>query len=236
MINIDTRLLNLLTGSELAVFIHILKRIDKTNKSFPSRETLQKETSFGREKVANSIKGLLQKKVLKSYQTKNELGKFNKTVYIVTTDYASIYVNAKGEELIDNLTRDTENRDTENPLTGKPHLSINHNISINQIKEYPSSFYQVEIINNQKRVEILNYIKFIEILYGRNEDEEVLSGLLSINRQVSYKSFVGLIKKSRERKKYFSKILIKMNNNKRYHKGFLLLSRVIHNWLDNDFK
>jgi len=236
MINLDTRLLDLLNGAELAVFIHILKRIDKTNKSFPSRSTLQKETSFGREKLAASIKGLLEKKVLKSYQTKNELGKFNKTVYIVTTSFASIYVNAKGSELIDDLNRDTENRDTENPLTEKPHLSINHNISIKQIKEYPSSFYQNEIINNQKKTEIINYIKFVEILYGRNEDEEVLKGLLSIKRQVSYKSFAGLIKKSRLKKKYFSQILIKMNNNKRYHKGFLLLSRVIHNWLDNEFK
>ena len=75
-----------------------------------------------------------------------------------------------------------------------------------------------------------------DILFGKNEDNEPLTGLLSLKRQVSYKSFEGLIKKSRLKGKKFSKILLQINNNPKYYKNFTLLSRIIHNWLDNDFK
>lgn len=239
MINIDTRLLDLLNGSELAVFMHILKRINKTNESFPSRRLLQEETGFGRDKLAQSIKGLLNKNILKTYQAKDEIGKFAKTIYVIKTDLASIYMPAKDEQLDTNeykpLTRDTENRYTETPQAGKQHLSINHKLSINQYKGKPHLFYENEIKNNSEKTEISNYKKFYSLLCGANTDEGELSGLLSMPKQVSYKSFVGLIQKSRNKKRKFTGILNTMSNDKKYFSK-ISLSKTIHTWLDKDFK
>ncbi len=132
MVNLDTRLINSLTGDELAVFCHILKRIGKENDSWPSRALLEKETGYGRKKIAKTIKGLTDKSII-SHQQKKEDGFFSKTVYTVLTNLAGVYINASGNDL--EISRDTPERTTVEAHAEKEPLSINHNISINQYKE-----------------------------------------------------------------------------------------------------
>ncbi len=239
MINIDDRLLNDLTGDELAVFCHILKRIGKTNKSWPSRNTLQKDTGYGREKIYKSITGLIKKNIITSFQAKNETGKFEQTIYTIKTQLASIYIPAKGEQLESRkhkiLNRDTENRETENPHAGKQLLSINNNISINNINNKSINFYEKEISQNLETSEINNYKKFIGILIGNNKTDEMLNGLLSLPIQVSYKVFTDLINESRKRGKKFSSLMLKANNDSKYYKGKNSLPIILYTWLETEY-
>ena len=146
MINIDTRLIDQLNGDELAVFIHILKRIGKQNKSFPSRYTLQKETSFGRRRVADAIAGLNEKGIIETKQ-ENKNGNFGKTIYKISTDLAGVFITAKNEEIEEKPTkngafdRETGNRTTVNRTT------VNGQVSINK-----SKYYSYQEINNIKSV------------------------------------------------------------------------------------
>ena len=140
MLNIDTRLLNLLNGDEIAVFLHILKRVGKNNKSFPSRYTLQKETAYGRRRISDAIKGLTDKKIIEIKQ-QNQKGNFGKTIYKIKTDLAGVYISAKNEEIeeksSDNGTsdRDTGNRTTVNRTTVNRTTETGQ-VSINQFKYY----------------------------------------------------------------------------------------------------
>ncbi len=183
MINLDNRLLDKLTGSELAIFCHILKRISKEKTCFPSRQLLQKETGFGREKVASAIKGLIEKKMLSVDQEKNKKGKFGKTVYKVMTKLAGIYISADGKQLTDNSnTRTTENRATENRATENPHtekqpLSIVHlkvlfNLSIDQ--------FEVKTILFLESIES----DFFEWLQYRRDIKKTYKSQLSFNKFV----------------------------------------------------
>lgn len=247
MINIDNRLVNGLNGYELAVFAHILKRIDKTNKCFPSRQLLQKETGFGREKIAEIINSLIKKNIIETHQEKTE-GKFGKTVYIIKTDLAGVYISAKNEILKEEC-RNTENRNTVLPLSEKSTVSINHNLSINQIKEEtPPIFideekpkllkgrdlYISEIEKNLNSEYIKEYKRFFEFLTGKNIIEEELVNILKIPKQVTYLNFVKLYLKSIEVKKKFSDLLPKMENDKKYTaKQNLYLT--LNNWLENKY-
>jgi hypothetical protein len=127
MINLHTDLLDELNGDELAVFCQIIRHIDNEKQCFPSRARLSKLTGFGRDRISNVIKALIQKKIISTTQSKTK-GKFSKTIYTILTDKAGIYVSTKNKA----LHRDTENRNTETPHAGNPTLSINHNISINK--------------------------------------------------------------------------------------------------------
>lgn len=193
MINLDTRIIDELDGNELAVFCHLIKRIGKNNECFPSRELLMKETGFGREKVAKTITSLKNKDVILTFQNKSTDGKFAKTHYRIKTKHASVFVNVNNELLIEE-NRDTENRSTENPLTGKSQLSINQNLSIKQDKKTPViDFDGLLIFLNEKT--------------GRN--------FRTINKSVKSK-FKARIKDGYKKEDILNAIINTCNNN--YHK------------------
>ena len=147
MINLDNRLLELLNGNELAVFIHIIKRVDVKKVAYPSIELLRKETGFGQARIYQAINSLIKKKILKRKQV-NSKGKFTKTTYKILTDLAGVYVGVKGKEFsLDSEEKPyrnlphtenthtrkpcTEKSDTESSDSGNEYLSINHKLSIN---------------------------------------------------------------------------------------------------------
>jgi hypothetical protein len=130
MINIDDRLLDKLSGDELAVFVHILKRINSNMTAFPSRHLLAKETGYGKTRIANAIKGLLKKNIISKEQIK-ENGKFSKNIYTIETSGCGVYVPAKGKTMADS-DRDTDFGSTEKPMSEFEPLSINQPLSINK--------------------------------------------------------------------------------------------------------
>lgn len=81
MIKIKNEILNKLNGEELAVFCHILKRVDFENKTFLKRSDLVNDTGYSKSKVNKSIKGLVGKQVISFKQIKNNSGKFSSTIY-----------------------------------------------------------------------------------------------------------------------------------------------------------
>jgi len=136
MINIHSDLLDKLKGDELAVFCQIIRHINKDNKCFPSKHTLQNLTGYGREKLAKTISNLQSLGIIKTHQSKSD-GKFSKTIYTILTDKAGVYITVKNESLEDNekpepINRDTAFRTTEKPSTGNQPLSIVQPLSIDQ--------------------------------------------------------------------------------------------------------
>ena len=56
MLNIDTRLLEILDGNEIAILLHISKRISKEKESFPSIELLKKRVLMNRMASCKAMK------------------------------------------------------------------------------------------------------------------------------------------------------------------------------------
>jgi len=123
MININRKLLSSgIKSDEYWVLSHIAKYMNNRNWCFPSRETLQKQTGFGRDKLDKSLKGLVSKNMLKKGQRRAlKTGGFTSNRYTITTSFIGVYVNLLGAG--DDLPV-TENQDTvpvtENPYTEKP--------------------------------------------------------------------------------------------------------------------
>lgn len=148
MINLHSNILEKLNGNELAVFCHILKRVGKTNKSFPKKFLLQQETGFSRERVEKAIKGLKAKNII-SIKQKKEKGKFSHTIYEIITKDAGVFINAAGEQLYE--YRDTENRSTENRGTENRPLSIVNKEVIDNNEEEKKIKKDLFVDNDKKR-------------------------------------------------------------------------------------
>lgn len=101
MLNIDTRLLELIDESEIWLLLHLAKRLGKQEESvFPSNATLLAETGWHIEKLQRVKKSLEQKNILKIKQRKIKGQKQQSSnVYIFKTDKISYFTNAKGEEV-----------------------------------------------------------------------------------------------------------------------------------------
>lgn len=148
MLNIDTRLLESdLTPNELAVLLHIAKRINVKNSSFPSVKLLQKEVKIGRDSVMKAVKSLTDKGLIEKSQMKPIKGKnrFGSNLYTLKTPYLSVYVpltgstvslcqgtEIQGTEIQGTENQGTENQSTEIQGTEKSTLSISKKGSINK--------------------------------------------------------------------------------------------------------
>src|SRR6056297_916387 len=120
MLNIHTKLLDLLgegklTPDEFIILLLISKRVGSNKKAFPSIKLLQKESTFGRDKVQKCIsnlvnKGFLEKKQMTQIELK-KMGylkkvekagsKFAQNLYTIKTNLIGVYINVKDEELVD---------------------------------------------------------------------------------------------------------------------------------------
>jgi DNA-binding transcriptional regulator YhcF (GntR family) len=98
-------------------------------------------------------------------------------------------------------------------------------------------FYKSELGATDCDTKIMGYyVKFIEILYGKNDLGRELSELLNLEHQVTYKQFSKLYIKSVDKNKKFSHILPTMTNDNKYYKNKKSLYLCLNTWLNNDFK
>ena len=109
----------------------------------------------------------------------------------------------------------------------------------NEIKNNSEKFYKMELENVPDGEEDtkFSYKIFIHILFGENDLNKKLTGVLSIPEQVTYVQFKKIYYKSKRVNKKLSEILTSMENNKKYYKGKKSLFLTINNtWLkENKF-
>ncbi len=163
MLNIDDRLLDLIPQIGMDAFgilLLIASRIDRENKCFPSRETLQKESGFGRDKVDKALNKLRQAKLISSEQ-RFVHGRLSSNIYTIHTDYIGVFVSARGQRITENQEQCTENQYTENKeqITEKQCTELpctenqkpeNQTVSIKQSLEVLNNYS--EVLNNSLEV------------------------------------------------------------------------------------
>jgi len=144
MLNIDTRLLEKISCDAYWVISHLAKYLGESSECFPSKETLKKDTGFGRHRLDNAIKELIEKEILSKRQLNKQDGKFSSNIYTFTTDFLSVYITAKGRsitvvQLSDNGTADdgpTDDGEVDNKvLTTSSEVLVNKEKNIK--KETP---------------------------------------------------------------------------------------------------
>lgn len=138
MLNIDTRLLEKISCDAYWVLSHLAKYLGKESSCFPSKETLKKDTSFGRYKLDNAIKELVLKGLIKKEQKALKDGKFTSNFYTVTTDLLSIFSAKKEEETTVVQLSDDGSADSGSTDVGKPDnkvLSISSEVLVNKEKK-----------------------------------------------------------------------------------------------------
>jgi hypothetical protein len=99
--------------------------------------------------------------------------------------------------------------------------------------ELSIDFYQNQIELNANSENIKYYKSFFAILIENNPDNDKLEGVLSMPKQVSYKSFCNLLEKSKTKNRKFSDMLPTMDNDPKYYKK-KSLSKTLHTWLNRD--
>ena len=102
----------------------------------------------------------------------------------------------------------------------------------NEKKEYIySEFYDSEL----KKTDNDKYKQFVEYLFGKNLLKQKLSGILSIQNQLSFEDFEKIIEKCEVNKKKLGDILTQIENDKKYYKGKTSLYRTLLNWTNDRF-
>lgn len=107
------------------------------------------------------------------------------------------------------------------------------------VNEYVyNKFYDFELFENGEIKKDLpqfyeNYVKF---LFGDNELQKKLTGVLSIRDQLKAIDFDKLVKKARANDVSIKDITLKIENNKKYYKDKNTVYYTINNWINNNEK
>lgn len=113
------------------VLLAICKHIDANNIAFPSKLTIQKYTSLGKDSVDEALKTLVHfSQITKRQRVKK--GKFTSNEYTVITKFIKVYVTGKTPILPCTDLPCTVLPSTDSPCTVKPPISINKIGSINK--------------------------------------------------------------------------------------------------------
>jgi hypothetical protein len=100
-------------------------------------------------------------------------------------------------------------------------------------KEYIyNEFYDEQLKISEHNSE---YEKFIKILFGQNEDNRKLDGVLSIKNQLTFTEFLSCLEYAEKNNTKIGDKLLKIENNKKYYKDVTSLNRTLKNWLTNRF-
>jgi hypothetical protein len=89
MLNIDTRLLNQVTESEMWLLLHLTKRLGRKMFCFPSNKTLCNDTGWSIDKLRDNKNSLIDKKIIRVVFG---MGKSNE--YHLKTDKIGVFVGA----------------------------------------------------------------------------------------------------------------------------------------------
>lgn len=141
MINLDDRLIKEVSPQIgpnalsvlLAIAIHLNQ---KTNRCFPSHDTLMRLTGIGRDAVYAALKRLQDAGLLNSEQSINTQTKqFGRRTFRVSTRFIKIFVDAQDVEPLPEIPY-TAFPDTGEPYTANPETEqINHTKQINNLKQ-----------------------------------------------------------------------------------------------------
>jgi hypothetical protein len=107
-------------------------------------------------------------------------------------------------------------------------------IGKDSIEEYIYDSFYDEQIKKSEQDEL--YLMFVKILFGENDDKKKLTGVLSIEEQLTFEQFLSCYALANAKGKKISEILLKMNNDKKYYKNKVSLNRTLKNWINDTFK
>lgn len=98
-----------------------------------------------------------------------------------------------------------------------------------------NAFYDSELSKIDKEKNDGRYQTLVEYLFGKNKTEDKLAGVLSIQKQLSFKQFEIVMEKCDANKVKLGDILTKMENDPKYYKGKKSLYLTLLNWIDSRF-
>jgi len=157
-----------------------------------------------------------------------------KEINIQSTNKYSIITICKYEDY--QSDQQTTNKQTNKQLTSNQQTTNNKQEEEerkNEKKEYIySKFYDSEIIkskNNEK------YIAFIKYIFGENDLNRKLNGLLTITEQLTFEQFNKILLKAQTNKVELMATVEKIENDKKYWKGKTSLYRTLNNWVESTF-
>lgn len=115
---------------------------------------------------------------------------------------------------------------------GKASLSKVKNSKVNESKDIyytQKKFYKTEYNNaiDLKK----EYSSFINILFGKNEIDEILAPVLKIKNQLTHKQFIKTFALSKENGKSIPEIILSMHNKPKTINGNTSLYMTLRNWL-----
>lgn len=96
-----------------------------------------------------------------------------------------------------------------------------------------SKFYDEEIVISENDP---NYIKFIKILFGKNNSGLKLKGVLSIENQLTFKQFQLVYSEKKKNNISLTTVLENLENRPDLLKKYSLLQRVLLNWMKTNKK
>jgi hypothetical protein len=143
-------IIHLFKKAKLSVFLVLILHSDKEGLSFPSYDLLEKETGYNRSTIARALDELCEmkidgKRVLMRYRERNENGMFvgsNRYRIFPTENEIEEEADPQLQNATPNQDQSTvakcnygtpENHSCKNQLSQNATISINHNLSINQL-------------------------------------------------------------------------------------------------------
>jgi hypothetical protein len=136
MINIHTNLLTKVDENEMWLLIHIAKRLGKKMMCFPSNSTLMKDTGWGIDKLRDTKKSLVEKKLITIHQKKG-----TSNDYKVKTSLIGVFISAE------KLSGDGKNRI---PQSEKPIPISGENQSTPPLENPTDKYYSDEVLSTEE--------------------------------------------------------------------------------------
>jgi uncharacterized phage protein (TIGR02220 family) len=123
MINIDTRLLDLVDANEAWLMLHLARYFNQNNRCWPSNAKLLEATKWSSNTLLKTKRSLMHKGLLTSEQRYREDGSKSTNTYTFNTKMIGVYVNAaefKEDAKIEDTTPQILNSPTPQILQGTP--------------------------------------------------------------------------------------------------------------------
>lgn len=136
-----------------------------------------------------------------------------------------------------------DNHESNSQVTAKEQPSSSqvttteHKQESKEYKEYKeiytySQFYDSEIEQNKSAKDINSYTQCVSFMFGNNDLKKPLSNWLKLENQISYEQYEKLLKKSREKNRKISDMLMSGFNDPKHLKGKSSVYLTLNNWLN----
>jgi len=211
------------------LFLHLLLKANHKPKKW--KGTLIPKGSFitGRYKLAIET-GLTEQQIRTSI---NKLKSTNE-ITIKTTNLNSLISITNWGSYQANNQQSNQRITNEQPTDNQQITTTNNENKENNVKnEYIyNQFYDSELKTTQSEY----YKKFVGFIFGNNDIQQKLKGVLSIENQLKFIEFEKLLNKFSENGTTLRSALLGIENDKKYYKGKKSLYLTLNNWAKNNFK